>query len=54
MVALGHDSGVNTVALLTTRLAPSMLLTYLQAIEARHGRERTVRVRVAKRSGKDI
>lgn len=34
---------LNTVALLTTRLAPSMLLTYLQAIEARHGRERTVR-----------
>lgn len=34
---------LNTVALLTTRLAPSVLLTYLQAIEARHGRERTVR-----------
>lgn len=34
---------LNTVALLTTRLAPSVLLTYLQAIEARHGRQRTVR-----------
>lgn len=34
---------LNTVALLTTRLAPSVLLSYLQAIEARHGRERTVR-----------
>lgn len=33
---------LNTVVLLTTRLAPSVLLTYLQAIEARHGRERTV------------
>lgn len=29
---------LNTVALLTTRLAPSVLLGYLQAIEARHGR----------------
>lgn len=34
---------LNTVALLTTRLAPSVLLAYLQDIEARHGRERTVR-----------
>lgn len=33
---------LNTVALLETRLAPSVLLSYLQAIEARHGRERTV------------
>lgn len=43
----GPDAGapayLNSVALLTTRLAPSVLLTYLQAIEARHGRERTVR-----------
>ena len=31
---------LNTVALVTTRLAPSVLLTYLHAIEARHGRER--------------
>ena len=29
---------LNTVALLTTRLAPSVLLGYLHAIEARHGR----------------
>ncbi len=34
---------LNTVALLTTRLAPSVLLSYLHAIEARHGRERLVR-----------
>lgn len=34
---------LNTVALVTTRLAPSVLLTYLQAIEAKHGRERSVR-----------
>ncbi len=34
---------LNTVALVSTRLAPSVLLGYLQAIEARHGRERTVR-----------
>ncbi len=31
---------LNTVALVTTRLAPSVLLAYLHAIEARHGRER--------------
>lgn len=31
---------LNAVALVTTRLAPSVLLSYLHAIEARHGRER--------------
>ena len=31
---------LNTVAIVTTRLAPSVLLSYLHAIEARHGRER--------------
>ncbi|MFT4052417.1 MAG: 2-amino-4-hydroxy-6-hydroxymethyldihydropteridine diphosphokinase [Microbacterium sp.] len=31
-------ASVNTVALVTTRLAPSVLLAYLHAIEARHGR----------------
>jgi 2-amino-4-hydroxy-6-hydroxymethyldihydropteridine diphosphokinase len=31
------------VALVTTRLAPTVLLAYLHAIEARHGRERTER-----------
>ena len=34
---------LNTVALVTTRLAPSVLLAYLHAIEVRHGRERTER-----------
>ncbi|WP_243076191.1 2-amino-4-hydroxy-6-hydroxymethyldihydropteridine diphosphokinase [Microbacterium sp. SS28] len=34
---------LNSVALVTTRLAPSVLLTYLHAIEARHGRERSER-----------
>lgn len=34
---------LNTVAVLTTRLAPSVLLSYLHAIEARHGRERRER-----------
>ena len=34
---------LNTVALVTTRLAPSVLLSYLHAIEARHGRERRER-----------
>ncbi|AZS35637.1 2-amino-4-hydroxy-6-hydroxymethyldihydropteridine pyrophosphokinase [Microbacterium lemovicicum] len=34
---------LNAVALLSTRLAPSVLLTYLHAIEARHGRERRER-----------
>lgn len=34
---------LNTVALVTTRLAPSVLLGYLHAIEARHGRERRER-----------
>ena len=31
---------LNAVAIVTTRLAPSVLLTYLHAIEAKHGRER--------------
>lgn len=31
---------LNGVALVTTRLAPSVLLSYLHAIEARHGRDR--------------
>lgn len=47
LTASGPDANapayLNTVALVTTRLAPSVLLTYLQTIEARHGRERTVR-----------
>ncbi|MET0734531.1 MAG: 2-amino-4-hydroxy-6-hydroxymethyldihydropteridine diphosphokinase [Microbacterium sp.] len=34
---------LNAVAILTTRLAPSVLLGYLHAIEARHGRERRER-----------
>jgi 2-amino-4-hydroxy-6-hydroxymethyldihydropteridine pyrophosphokinase len=34
---------LNSVALVTTRLAPSVLLSYLHAIEARHGRERRER-----------
>ncbi|SFR90705.1 2-amino-4-hydroxy-6-hydroxymethyldihydropteridinediphosphokinase [Microbacterium sp. cf046] len=34
---------LNAVAILTTRLAPSVLLAFLQAIEARHGRERRER-----------
>lgn len=34
---------LNAVALVTTRLAPSVLLGYLHAIEARHGRERRER-----------
>ena len=34
---------LNTVALVTTRLAPSVLLGYLHAIEVRHGRERRER-----------
>lgn len=34
---------LNSVALVTTRLAPSVLLGYLHAIEARHGRERRQR-----------
>jgi 2-amino-4-hydroxy-6-hydroxymethyldihydropteridine diphosphokinase len=34
---------LNGVALLTTRLAPTVLLSYLQAIEARHGRVRDER-----------
>lgn len=34
---------LNTVALLSTRLAPTVLLGYLHAIEQRHGRERRVR-----------
>ena len=31
---------LNAVAIVTTRLAPSVLLSYLHAIEVRHGRER--------------
>lgn len=34
---------LNTVAIVTTRLAPSVLLSFLHAIEARHGRERRER-----------
>jgi len=34
---------LNAVALVTTRLAPSVLLGYLHAIEERHGRERQER-----------
>ncbi|MFT4220974.1 MAG: 2-amino-4-hydroxy-6-hydroxymethyldihydropteridine diphosphokinase [Microbacterium sp.] len=34
---------LNAVALVTTRLAPSVLLGYLHAIEARHGRVRALR-----------
>ncbi|GEP46942.1 2-amino-4-hydroxy-6-hydroxymethyldihydropteridine diphosphokinase [Microbacterium saccharophilum] len=34
---------LNTVALLETRLAPSVLLAYLHAIELHHGRERRER-----------
>ncbi|GAA1947651.1 2-amino-4-hydroxy-6-hydroxymethyldihydropteridine diphosphokinase [Microbacterium aquimaris] len=34
---------LNSVAVLTTRLAPAILLSYLHVIEARHGRERRER-----------
>lgn len=34
---------LNAVALVTTRLAPTVLLAYLHAIEERHGRERRER-----------
>lgn len=34
---------LNAVAILSTRLGPSVLLGYLHAIEERHGRERRVR-----------
>lgn len=34
---------LNAVAIATTRLAPSVLLSYLHAIESRHGRERRER-----------
>lgn len=34
---------LNAVALVTTRLAPSVLLAFLQAIETRHGRQRRER-----------
>ncbi|MGL4255071.1 MAG: 2-amino-4-hydroxy-6-hydroxymethyldihydropteridine diphosphokinase [Microbacterium sp.] len=34
---------LNAVAIVTTRLAPSVLLGFLHAIEQRHGRERRVR-----------
>ena len=33
---------LNAVAILSTRLAPSVLLGYLHAVERRHGRERSV------------
>lgn len=36
---------LNTVALVDTRLAPSVLLGYLHAIEERHGRRRGAQVR---------
>jgi 2-amino-4-hydroxy-6-hydroxymethyldihydropteridine diphosphokinase len=46
-VAVKHDGPdaeapayLNAVALVTTRLAPSVLLAFLQAIETRHGRDR--------------
>lgn len=34
---------LNSVAVISTRLAPSVLLTYLQTIEAQHGRDRRER-----------
>lgn len=44
LTASGRDESapayLNTVALLSTRLAPTVLLQYLHAIEARHGRAR--------------
>ena len=47
VTAKGPDASVprylNAVALVTTRLAPSVLLDHLHAIEARHGRERLER-----------
>ncbi len=47
VTADGPDASVpgylNAVALVTTRLAPSVLLGYLHAIEERHGRERRER-----------
>ncbi|MDZ8200463.1 2-amino-4-hydroxy-6-hydroxymethyldihydropteridine diphosphokinase [Microbacterium sp. SSW1-59] len=39
----GKPAYLNSVAVLTTRLAPAILLSYLHAIEARHGRERRER-----------
>ena len=43
----GPDAGapayLNAVALVTTRLAPSVLLAFLHTIESRHGRERRER-----------
>lgn len=36
---------LNSVALLQTRLAPTVLLSYLHAIEAKHGRQRQVGAR---------
>lgn len=41
---------LNAVAIVTTRLAPSLLLSYLHAIEQRHGRVRSER-RSARESG---
>lgn len=47
MTAAGPDDSkptyLNTVAILTTSLAPSVLLTMLHRIEADHGRERSER-----------
>lgn len=40
---LSAPAYLNTVALLRTRLAPSVLLAYLHAIELHHGRERRER-----------
>lgn len=41
---------LNGVALVTTRLAPSVLLSYLHAIEARHGRDRAAEPRWGSRT----
>jgi len=41
---------LNAVALVTTRLAPTVLLGFLQAIEARHGRRRPAGERWADRT----
>jgi 2-amino-4-hydroxy-6-hydroxymethyldihydropteridine diphosphokinase len=41
---------LNAVALVTTRLAPSVLLSYLHAIESRHGRDRAAEGRWGSRT----
>jgi len=41
---------LNAVALVTTRLAPRVLLSYLQAIETRHGRDRATEGRWGSRT----